>query len=199
MIREFKLNLIGTFLGSVSLGLSIFSNISDSLLWAIAGVILIFFNVIWIQWKLGNKSHRKYLSSSFTFVYVAVLPILIVSFGMVFFTMVWLEVIPAAYLQEGVVVVPFLILALWIMFKVKMVTYDSDKLYLLGLGAEQEVSLLEVEDVKRFLIYFYKVDFKEGQSEVFFIPHLIEFMFSFGMRLKSVENFKDLLEADATR
>ena len=119
MIRDFKVNLFGTLMGSISLGLSIFSNIPEALLWALGGVILLGFNVIWIQNKLGSTKDRKYLSSSFTFVYVTILPILIGSLCVIFLTMIWLGSISSIFLQEGIVFIPFLLLSFWSIYKIK--------------------------------------------------------------------------------
>jgi hypothetical protein len=120
-----------------------------------------------------------YLSSRVTVLYKLILPIF---FGFITL-LIWVAAIALIGAKDGealiviaLVFTGFMLLMVPPML-VQRVWYDDEKLYANNYRKTKEIPLSKVKGVRRWMFYFYKIDYLNEKNEkkgVLFMPHIIE-------------------------
>lgn len=144
-----------------------------------------------------KKNKRQELSSRVTFLYKYIIPI-----GFLLFT-VGLNIV---YLIDksilGESILPFNVLLFFTVFflipliRLKKVYYDNKRLYISNYIDDDVFRLIDVMKIKRHLIYFYKIYYKQGNDlkTLIFMPHINEAVIIF-IKPNSVKVFEKRLKS----
>lgn len=143
-----------------------------------------------------TKNNRKKLSSDITLVYKYILPIGFVLFVIALNIAYSIDkeivginnIIP---LNVGFVIMLFLFIPF---FRLKKVSYSVKKMYVSNYSNESTINISSVKRIKRYLIYFYKIYYTDGNNSksIIFMPHINEAIFLF-LKPKSIKEFEKLL------
>lgn len=187
---EKKLTQLIPFLGSV---IFCFSFLAESSLFdylgKIIGGLLILIGFVVFQMKSNEYSKsKKLLSSNLSFFYNSFLPALVLAADICFLVASFGGDIPSIYLDSGIVLIPFSLLSFWFYFKVKLVAYDDNYIYIEGNDKKISKELDQSIELNRFGFFFYKMKF--DNLSVLFIPHILSLYLSFGTEPKYIKEFK---------
>ncbi len=144
---------------------------------------------------------KAVLSSTLTFIYKFVIPtilwlfsIFIITGGFTFLPKEHQEL----YYGFGGFMFVFSALITLPLIPIKKVSYDSQFLYYSNYKNQCKVPLKNSKEIRRWLFYFFKIDFtnNQGKSEsIVFMPHISEMMNSMGIQTpKSIVQFKSKIE-----
>jgi hypothetical protein len=135
------------------------------------------------------------ISSSLTFLYKYIIPVVVLVFNVVF-TILVMFYFSRPYYEAHVVLLPFFIVSsilfVWPLVRLKELTIDETVMEIGSGESKVNVMMSEVIDISRFVFYFYKISYIESTKikSIIVMPKISEFMLVLGFG--EIESFRIL-------
>jgi len=136
----------------------------------------------------------NYLSSNVTFIYKYIFPITYFVF-FIFFVIGSFTFFPKEHFSLYISFGSFLFICLFInipLLYLKKIYYNETYLYISNYKVVTKLEFNQIESIKSFLVYFYKLTYLNDKNEyknVIFIPHISEKMIAVMGMPKSIMKF----------
>lgn len=139
----------------------------------------------------------KRLSSKLTVLYKCVIPsfflliVMICGIGVIINFEDTERVMPFALNFFGFLLLLFLCVPL---FKLNDIYYNEDFTIVINKGKMKRYKNSEIKLVKRYLFYFFRIEFKDPTTKkILFFPHISEVFFGFKFVPKSIKKYRSFL------